>query len=328
LHLDVARHAPSGLGEDRTIFGHRVDAEEPPIASTPWLDVQEPNRICDSSADVDVQTGPSGGSEPTTMNIPRSFSDEGEVNTWVNADMKSNDVDVIDTSSATEMVETNTDDSSVHTLSTMSHIQYYPRPKTRTSTASPSADSASSNLPASSEGAPATPTDVRPPPLTNINDLPTLPIEAQLKELFSLPLVSHRRTSLFTRAPAPVPPTTTWKNMPISHNTPPVRRRVERVHAAPGSAHMPRPARPLLCPVRPVCRRTRLKADWKFSLDGVGGGCGQTKLSARSRGWSSHLRMLPMTLRDRPRWDWSCRSASCFLHNLRGVPIILRMRLS
>jgi len=95
------------------------------------------------------------------------------------------------------------DGNAVHIPSTMSHVQYYPRPNTRTSTASSSPDSASSDSATSSEGVPATHTDFRPPPTTE--DFLTFLIEAQVQELSFITLLSHRQ-HLPTKAPAPTPP--------------------------------------------------------------------------------------------------------------------------
>ncbi|KIM41454.1 hypothetical protein M413DRAFT_27802 [Hebeloma cylindrosporum] len=185
-----------------------VNAECLTAQTPPWSVAEEPSRICDSGANQEVPSG----FEATTMPVPLSFSDDEDEKTEVDADTKENsdnadgDSDV----SETETLETDTDGSSVHTPSTMSHVQCYPRPNTRTSIASSSSsDSSSSNSSASSEGRPVTPTDVHPPAPTKA--LPSLPVEAQLQEPThdqTPPFVSHHRRLSLPEHPHPHLPQT------------------------------------------------------------------------------------------------------------------------
>lgn len=185
----------------------------------PWL-VQEPSRICDSGANPDMQED--AGFEATTMAVPLSFSDDEDEKTEVDADAKASNDNADDDSdvSETETLETDTDGSSIHTPSTMSHVQCYPRPNTRTSMASSSSsDSASSNSSASSEGWPVTPTDVFPP--TPTKALPSLPVEAQLQEPphdQSSPSLSHHRRLSLPEHPHPhLPQSQKPSQYPPSH---------------------------------------------------------------------------------------------------------------
>ena len=196
-----------------------VNAECLTAQRPPWSVVEEPSRICDSGANPDMQDA---GFEATTMPIPLSFSDDEDEKTDADADAKaSNDhADADSDVSETETLDTDTDGSSVHTPSTMSHVQCYPRPNTRTSMASSSSsDSASSTSSASSEGRPVTLTDVL--PLAPTKALPSLPVEDELQEPphdQPPPLVSHHRRLSLPEHPHPhLPQAQNPSQYPTSH---------------------------------------------------------------------------------------------------------------
>lgn len=196
-----------------------VNAECLTAQRPPWSVVEEPSRICDSGANPEMQDA---GFEATTMAVPLSFSDDEDEKSEVDTDAKasSDNADADSDVSETETLDTDTDGSSVHTPSTMSHAQCYPRPNTRTSMASSSSsDSASSTSSASSEAWPVTPTDVLPPAPTKA--LPSLPAEAQLQEPLHdqpPPLVPHHRRLSLPEHPHPhLPQAQNSSQYPTSH---------------------------------------------------------------------------------------------------------------